>query len=849
MKTNDIKKILAAVLTLLLGLEAGAQGVGIGDKDFTPNAAAMLDVQSKNKGVLVPRMTYTERMYIQANAQSVGLLVYQTDKEAGFYYWDGLAWKYLSPPQSTALPNFAAVATSGDYNDLVNRPTVSNGSITPDYNDLANKPTFAAVATSGDYNDLMNKPAISNGNAVSDYNSLTNKPIIPTRLQDLAQDENYYTTVSRAEREYWNGKANISNIPTRLQDLAQDENYYTTVSRAEREKWNSAAESASFSGNYNDLSNKPALKPVATSGSYNDLTDKPSFSVNLGGEDGEEVSLATVALTGSYNDLKDKPTIPGGNDVTWATVATTGSYSDLKDKPAIPTRLQDLEQNEIYYTTVSRAEREYWNGKADISNIPTRLQDLQQDENYYTTVSKAEREKWNAAAETGGFSGDYNDLLNKPRLGDLQQDEMYYTTVSKAERDAWNAKSNFSGSYGDLADKPTIPAHLKDLQTDEYYQTVSRGEKETWSSKVSQADLNEFITPTERSNWNNAAANATTAVTKTKLSDFDSNDDSKHYTVEEKTKLAGVATGAEVNVNPDWSAGSGDAQILNKPTLGDLAAKSKVSNTDIESDAAIALSKISIPDNGIAPAKVSGLAKVATSGSYEDLEDTPTIPANIVTYTSDQNSNITYNRNPSLKVSGGGNTDLGQSVEDFVMSNANIKAEIIAAVVAELTSTSTASGTAMQKAAIGAALPVGTIIMWEEAGNIPCGWEEVEGMRSRFPVGAGTGISQSGMSFSTYGLRQTGGEEKHTLIVTEIPKHTHDFVGNLLLTRAGQWDSSSSGRNNIVDDPNNPDGAKTKPWGGNSNEGTDAHENRPPYYAVKFIKKTSNCVDTRNSYN
>lgn len=34
----------------------------------------------------------------------------------------------------------------------------------------------------------------------------------------------------------------------------------------------------------------------------------------------------------------------------------------------------------------------------------------------------------------------------------------------------------------------------------------------------------------------------------------------------EKTKLAGIATGAEVNVNADWNATSGDAQILNKPT-------------------------------------------------------------------------------------------------------------------------------------------------------------------------------------------------------------------------------------------------------------------------------------------
>lgn len=40
----------------------------------------------------------------------------------------------------------------------------------------------------------------------------------------------------------------------------------------------------------------------------------------------------------------------------------------------------------------------------------------------------------------------------------------------------------------------------------------------------------------------------------------------------DKTKLDGIAAGAEVNVNADWNAVSGDAQILNKPTLGTAAA-------------------------------------------------------------------------------------------------------------------------------------------------------------------------------------------------------------------------------------------------------------------------------------
>lgn len=40
-----------------------------------------------------------------------------------------------------------------------------------------------------------------------------------------------------------------------------------------------------------------------------------------------------------------------------------------------------------------------------------------------------------------------------------------------------------------------------------------------------------------------------------------------NYTTAEASKLTGVAAGAEVNVNADWNASSGDAQILNKPTI------------------------------------------------------------------------------------------------------------------------------------------------------------------------------------------------------------------------------------------------------------------------------------------
>jgi len=55
------------------------------------------------------------------------------------------------------------------------------------------------------------------------------------------------------------------------------------------------------------------------------------------------------------------------------------------------------------------------------------------------------------------------------------------------------------------------------------------------------------------------------------------------YTTTEKNKLAGIQANAEVNVNADWNATSGDAQILNKPSIPSidgLATTTYVDNQD-----------------------------------------------------------------------------------------------------------------------------------------------------------------------------------------------------------------------------------------------------------------------------
>lgn len=70
-------------------LDSMAQ-VAISDTESSPDPSAMLDVSSTDRGVLIPRLSLSERDAIASPAQ--GLLVFITDDNR-FYAYNGTAWE------------------------------------------------------------------------------------------------------------------------------------------------------------------------------------------------------------------------------------------------------------------------------------------------------------------------------------------------------------------------------------------------------------------------------------------------------------------------------------------------------------------------------------------------------------------------------------------------------------------------------------------------------------------------------------------------------------------------------------------------------------------------------------
>ena len=90
-----MKRLLAFLLSFsclfAVQVQAQTEGVSINTTGNAPNPSAMLEVESANKGFLMPRMDSTSRKAILNPAP--GLMVYDSTTQ-GFWYYDA-GWQDL----------------------------------------------------------------------------------------------------------------------------------------------------------------------------------------------------------------------------------------------------------------------------------------------------------------------------------------------------------------------------------------------------------------------------------------------------------------------------------------------------------------------------------------------------------------------------------------------------------------------------------------------------------------------------------------------------------------------------------------------------------------------------------
>jgi len=155
-------------------------------------------------------------------------------------------------------------------------------------------------------------------------------------------------------------------------------------------------------------------------------------------------------------------------------------------------------------------------------------------------------------------------------------------------------------------------------------------------------------------------------------------------------------------------------------------------------------------------------------------------------------------------------------------------------------------------------IPAGTIIQ-SAAINAPSGWFDCDGrrlntiayidlfnaimytyggsdtsfnvpdIRGRFSIGLG-----SGTNLTPHGLGSIGGEENHTLTISEMPSHTHS------LTRRSNPDAGAFDTGNGREDESSAattDRADLGPFNTNSTGSDASHNNMPPFISLRYLIK------------
>ncbi|RYD76445.1 MAG: hypothetical protein EOP53_14680 [Sphingobacteriales bacterium] len=162
------------IFFLFISTSSFAQGVGIGTSN--PNASAILDVNSTNKGLLLPRVTDTNKISTPAE----GLMVYNRASKAPNYF-DGSKWNNVADARNNYVPLEGFIKYSLGGITTVGGMAVETGQLDAiDYYNQVRLPRNQAGVNSARGLDSIVFEKEADGNSIIFTRAMLSGQLIPT---------------------------------------------------------------------------------------------------------------------------------------------------------------------------------------------------------------------------------------------------------------------------------------------------------------------------------------------------------------------------------------------------------------------------------------------------------------------------------------------------------------------------------------------------------------------------------------------------------------------------------------------------------------------------------------------
>ena len=246
----------------------------------------------------------------------------------------------------------------------------------------------AAAGFSGDYNDLINTPTI---------------PIVPTNVGAFTNDAGYITSYTETDPQFnaWDKDYDdlintpvIPTVPTNVSAFTNDAGYLTSYTETDPNVPAWAKEATKPAYDYSEIANTPVIPTIPTNvsaftndaGYLTSITEQQVLSISndtifLTGGSFVKIPAAAAGFSGDYNDLVNTPEIPTVPENVSAFTNDAGyiTNADIPEIPTVPTNVSAFQNDAGYLTNDSCNGMAYCQLVSAFNQLLEEIGDLQND--------------------------------------------------------------------------------------------------------------------------------------------------------------------------------------------------------------------------------------------------------------------------------------------------------------------------------------------------------------------------------------------------------------------------------------------------------------------------------------